>query len=213
MPAERLVLDRAAVADAACLLADIDPELRPLLVRNGLPPAWFRQPGFATLVKLILEQQVSLASAAAAYGRLESELGTITPHSFLMLDDLQLRAIGFSRQKTDYCRALATTVQSGLADLDGLAALPNEAARAQLTVLRGVGPWTAACYLLFALRRADAWPTGDRALQVSLGRARRLDAVPSAVDADAHAEGWRPWRAVAARMLWQDYLARRAPSA
>ena len=162
---------------------------------------------------MILEQQVSLASAAAAYGRLEEALGTITPVAFSQLSDSRLRAIGFSRQKTGYCRTLASEVQLGSVDLEGLAALPDDDARLRLTALRGVGPWTAECYLLFALRRADAWPSGDRALQVSLGRALHMDGIPSAEEANAHAERWRPWRSVAARILWQDYLAKRAAPA
>lgn len=204
-----LALEDAAIGDVALHLAEVDPDLSILVERNGTPPAWFREPGFCTLVNLILEQQVSLASAAAAYRRLEEALGAVAPAAFSRLSDSRLRAIGFSRQKADYCRTLANGLQAGTIDLEGMAALPDGEARSRLTSLRGVGPWTAECYLLFALRRADAWPNGDRALQVSLGRALDLDDVPSAIDADAHAERWRPWRSVAARILWQDYLATR----
>ncbi len=165
-----------------------------------------RSPGFPTLVKLILEQQVSLASGAAAYRRLESRLGDVTPEAFLTLNDEELRAAAFSRQKARYVRLLASALVSGEADLEGLTAMDDASAAAALTELVGIGPWTAANYLLFALGRADAWPTGDRALVVSLGRALGRDGVPSYPEADEMAEQWRPWRSVAARLLWHDYL-------
>ncbi len=166
---------------------------------------WERVPGFATLVKLILEQQVSLASGAAAYRRLEARLGTVTPASFLTLDDGELRTIGFSRQKSRYVRLLAAGIVTGDVDVDRLADLDDAEAAEALLMLTGVGPWTAGTYLLFALGRPDAWPSGDRAIVVSLGRA--LDRAPvSPAEADEIAEAWRPWRAVAARLLWHDYL-------
>ncbi len=178
-----------------------------LYARNGLPPLWRRPPGFVTLVKLILEQQVSLASGAAAYRRLEARLGgEVTPASFLTLDDDELRAAAFSRQKARYVRALAAAIAGGELDLDGVASLEDDAAMGALVGLLGVGPWTAANYLLFALGRPDVWPSGDRALVVSLGRALGRDEPPSYEEADSLAERWRPWRAVAARLLWHDYL-------
>ena len=174
--------------------------------RNGTPPLWRRSPGFATLVRLILEQQVSLASGAAAYHRLEARLGEVQPETFLSLDDRELKAIGFSRQKTRYVRLLSQGVLGDEFDLDGVAGLDDEAAMATLQRLVGVGPWTAGTYLLFALGRQDVWPTGDRALVVSLGRALGRATPPSYEEAHEIADGWRPWRSVAARLLWHDYL-------
>lgn len=209
-PSDPSVLDAAHIERATVRLATGDPMLGRLVRRNGTPPSWFREPGFATLVLLILEQQVSLASAAAAYRRLEAELEVVEPACFSRLSDARLRAIGFSRQKASYCRALATAIEVGAVSLAGMAAQSDDDARAELTALRGVGPWTAECYLLFALRRADAWPNGDRALLVSLGTARGDADVPTSAAAETHAEQWRPWRSVAARILWHAYLSDRA---
>ena len=158
------------------------------------------------MVDFILEQQVSLASADAAYGRLEAAIGEVTPQGFLTLDDARLREIGFSRQKAGYGRGLAAGIIDGAVNLQELDSLSDNQVMEILEAIRGVGPWTANCYLLFVLRRADAWPPGDRALQVSMANVLSLDAVPDRDQADAIAEDWRPHRAVAARMLWHDYL-------
>lgn len=177
-----------------------------MYARNGPPPLWRREPGFPTLVKLILEQQVSLASGAATYRRLEDRLGDVTPAAFLTLDDDELRAAAFSRQKARYVRSLAAALVDGELDLDAVDRMEDAVAIEELTSLVGIGPWTAANYLLFALARPDVWPSGDRALVVSLGRALDRQEAPSYAEADEMAASWRPWRAVAARMLWHDYL-------
>ncbi len=203
-------LDLDSLAVACGDLAQRDPALAGLYARNGLPPLWRRTPGFGTLVRLILEQQVSLASGAAAYHRLRDELGVIEPDRFLGLDDGTLRGIGFSRQKARYVRLLAEELVRGAFDIAGLGHAADDAAMTELTRRVGIGPWTAANYLLFALGRPDVWPTGDRALVVSMSRHLGDGAVPSYEDADRCAENWRPWRAVAARLLWHDYLGGRA---
>jgi DNA-3-methyladenine glycosylase II len=170
---------------------------------------WERDEGFATLVITILEQQVSLASAAAAFARLLAAASSpLTPERFLTFDDAELRAFGFSRQKTLYCRLLARAVIEGELDFDALATLDDDAARAALMKLKGVGHWTAEIYLLRALGRPDAWPSGDLALQLAAQEVKRLPARPTPAELDAIAERWRPLRAVAARMLWQHYLER-----
>jgi DNA-3-methyladenine glycosylase II len=199
-------LDTASLAAGCRALAEREPALASLLARNGTPPLWRRDPGFPTLVRLVLEQQVSLASAAAAYGRLDARLGEVTPEGFLALSDAELLEIGFSRQKARYVRLLSAALSDGEFDLAAADRLDDEVAMAHLQQLVGVGPWTAGNYLLFALGRADVWPTGDRALAVSLGRTLGRDAPPSYEEADEMAEAWRPWRAVAARLLWHDYL-------
>jgi len=160
-------------------------------------------------VLFILEQQVSLASARTAFDRLQAVIGEVHPDRFLTLSAAELRAVGFSRQKAGYATGLA----AGLAD--GSITLPadgvdEDEARQALLAIRGVGPWTADCYLLFVLGRSDVWPTGDRALQVAMRTVLELPAVPTATEADEIAEVWRPWRAVAARILWHDYLSREA---
>lgn len=199
-------LDSHSLAAGCRALAQREPALASLFSRNGTPPLWRRDPGFPTLVRLVLEQQVSLASAAAAHRRLEARLGKVTPDGFLVLGDTELLEIGFSRQKARYVRLLAEALVSGEFDLDLADRLDDTAAMAHLQQLVGVGPWTAGNYLLFALGRADIWPSGDRALVVSLGRALGRDTPPTYEEADEMAEEWRPWRAVAARLLWHDYL-------
>ncbi len=184
----------------------MDPGLAEIAERNGVPPLWAREPGFRTMLRLILEQQVSLASADAAYRKLEDVLGCVEPEPFLLLTDDHLKAVGFSRQKAGYVRGLAAGVIDGSIDLDHAAGLPDEPALDHLLRIRGVGPWTAACYLLFALLRADVWPPGDRALEVAIGRVYGLvDASPKD-EANGRAEAWRPFRSVAARLLWHEYL-------
>lgn len=187
-----------------------DPVLAASVRRHGRPPLWAREPGFATLVHIVLEQQVSLASARAAFERLLAARTPLTPESFLGLDDGELLQIGFSRQKARYGRELARAVLGGELDLEALEGLDDEAVDAQLTRVPGIGPWTATIYRLMVLRRPDAWPAHDIALAQAVadleGRARRPDAAEMARLADR----WRPWRAVAARVLWHHYLSERA---
>lgn len=187
-------------------LADMDPTMAVLADRNGVPPLWPRDPGFATMVRFILEQQVSLESADAAYRRLGEAIGSVEPGPFLTLGDDELRSIGFSRQKTGYVRGVADGILDGTIDFEAIGGLDDTQARSRLLRIRGVGPWTAACYLLFVLRRPDIWPPGDRALQVAVGRLLDLPDVPDVEETNRRAEAWRPLRAVAARMLWFDYL-------
>ncbi len=158
---------------------------------------------------------MSLESAAAVFGRLQHRLGgRIDPEGLLALDAVELASVGFSRQKARYVVDLAEALVDGSVDLDGLVDMDDATAERTLTGLRGVGPWTARCYLLFCVGRSDIWPTGDRALIVAAGRlvAGTLDAAA----ADDLARRWSPSRSVAARILWHDYLAsagRAAPSA
>ncbi|MCW5842069.1 MAG: DNA-3-methyladenine glycosylase 2 family protein [Caldilinea sp.] len=194
--------------EAVTELAQRDPDLGAVVARHGPPPLWAREPGFPTLVLLILEQQVSLASARAAYNRLEAATGTVTPAGLLALSDDELRAAGFSRQKTGYARALAQAILDGAFDPDGLADLDDDGVRCELTSLKGIGPWTAEIYLLMVLRRPDAWPAGDLALATAAQQVKGLAARPSPAELVELAEAWRPWRAAAARILWHHYLSR-----
>jgi DNA-3-methyladenine glycosylase II len=199
-------LTRASLARGVRALSEVDSDLARVARTYGLPPLWEREEGFATLVLTILEQQVSLASALAAFERLRAAAGHVTPENFLSFDDAQLRAFGFSRQKALYCRLLARAVVDGELDLARLGTLGDEEARAELVRLKGVGVWTADVYLLRALLRQDVWPAGDLALQLAAQKVKRLPARPTAAELDALAEPWRPWRAVAARLLWLQYL-------
>jgi DNA-3-methyladenine glycosylase II len=198
----------AALAD----LTARDPRLARIVADFGPPPLWDREPGFPTLLRIILEQQVSLASARAAFDRLLVVASPLTPERFLELDDVTLKVAGFSRQKTGYGRNLALAILSGELDLDGLDALDDAAARAELIRVKGIGRWTADIYLLMALRRPDVWPAGDLALAVAAQRALALPSVPSPVELEAIGAAWQPWRAVAARLLWHFYLSRSAKS-
>ena len=167
-------------------------------------------PGFPTLLHIILEQQVSLASARAAFVRLQEMATPLTPASFLALSDADLKAAGFSRQKTAYGRGLARDLVAGHLDLDALAQMSDADAHARLVALHGIGRWSANIYLLMGLLRQDVWPVGDLALLVAAQWAKRLEHRPDERAFEAMAEPWRPWRAVAARLLWSEYLARQA---
>jgi DNA-3-methyladenine glycosylase II len=201
-------LTEAGLQRAARALAARDADLAAVLERLGPPPMWAREPGFPTLVHIILEQQVSLASARAAFTRLQEIAAPLTPQTFLALDDRALRAAGFSRQKTAYARHVAASIDAGDLDLTRLARAGDEEARAELLRLKGVGPWTADIYLLMALKRPDVWPSGDLALAVAAHKVKRLPNRPTPAQLEALAEPWRPFRAVAARLLWHHYLSR-----
>jgi DNA-3-methyladenine glycosylase II len=153
-----------------------------------------------------LEQQVSLASARAAYDRLVSATGRLVPERFLALSDAELKVIGFSRQKTAYGRALAEAIREGRLDLAGLETLDDAEVKTRLTAIKGIGSWTADIYLLMSLRRPDSWPSGDLALAVAVQRVKRLRKRPTPERLQRVGEVWRPWRAVAARILWHYYL-------
>jgi DNA-3-methyladenine glycosylase II len=204
---DRIVLDEAAVAEAATALAARDVDLAGILERHGPPPLWGRPPGFGTLVAIILEQQVSLASGAAALGRLRAAAGAVEPGAVAALGEDGARAAGLTRQKARYVVGLAEAILTGRFDPDRLAVADDDAVRIALISLPGIGRWTADIYLVMALRRPDVWPDGDLALASAMRRARRLAGLPSAAEQREIAEAWRPWRAVAARQLWQAYLA------
>ena len=191
------------------ILAGSDPDLAHVVSSFGNPPFWTHPPGFPGIVIAILAQQVSLESAQAAYAKLETTLGSISPEGFLSLPDDRLRAVGFSRQKASYVRGVAQGIVSGATRLHHLEAMDDDAARKSLVGLRGIGAWTAETYLLFALRRPDAWPSGDLALAKAIQEIKGMVTTPSSEDVDAIAEHWRPWRAVAARILWHHYLSKR----
>jgi len=202
-------LTRKALLEGVSELARIDDGLARIVSQYGPPPLWIRAQGFPTLIHIILEQQVSLASAKAAYKRLIARLTAITPGAFLKLSDDELKQIGFSRQKTRYGRELASALTSGSLDLSALSNLSNQEARHRLMKIKGIGPWTADIYLVFALGRPDIWPDGDMALAAAIqqlyGRSRR----PSSKQMRRQSQKWRPWRAVAARLLWHYYLSER----
>jgi DNA-3-methyladenine glycosylase II len=214
IPMDRLlpVVDRLDVdtfALGADLLVSEDEHLARLVDRWGLPDFWQRQPGFPTLVLLILEQQVSLESGAAMYRRLAGAVDTVSPESLIEAGPELLRAIGVTRQKTGYLLELARQVVEDELDLSRLDADPVDNARVRLLGIKGIGPWTADAYLLSAGRRPDMWPVGDRALQVGVGEALRMTEAPDEEELEILGEQWRPIRAVAARLIWHAYLSLR----
>ena len=203
-------LTETSLLGAVQLLAARDADLRGIVDRFGPPPLWGRAQGYPTLVKIILEQQVSLSSAQAAFDRLRLRLDPLTPAGFLQLTDTELLAIGFSRQKARYVRALSAALEEGTLDLEALDGMDDEAVERELLAIPGIGPWTVTIYRLMALRRPDAWPASDIALAQSLADVRGLASRPTPEEMTEIAEAWRPWRAVAARILWHGYLETRA---
>jgi DNA-3-methyladenine glycosylase II len=200
-------LDKRALHRATELLVARDPALGAIVARLGPPPLWARPPGFSTLVAIILEQQVSLRSGAAALDRLRNAAASLDPDAIVGLGEDGARAAGLTRQKARYVVALAEATIDGRFDPAAVALATDDDARAALVGLLGIGRWTADIYLLMALGRPDIWPDGDLALAAAMRRARALDRVPDAATQRAIAQSWRPWRAVAARILWHAYLA------
>lgn len=205
-----LRLNEVTLAEGVQELCIRDPDLAQIVERYGTPPLWVREAGFESLIAIILEQQVSLASARAAFGRLLAVAEPLTPERFLELDDTTLKACGFSRQKTVYGRHLAETILAGRLHLEALEKMPDDAVHTALIGLKGIGHWSAEVYLMMALRRTDIWPKGDRALAVAAQRVKRLPACPTPNELEQIGASWRPWRSVAAHLLWHDYLSLRA---
>ena len=205
-------MDDRRFARTVAELTAHDRNLAALVAAHGIPPLWLRPPGFASLVLFILEQQVSLASAAAAYGKVLDRLGAMEPQALVATTPEELRADGVSRQKDRYLRSLASAVVAGELDLAALDALPDDEVRRALTALPGIGRWTADVYLLACLGRPDLWPVGDRALQVAAAEALGLEVVPDQAALELLGERWRPHRSTAARRLWHGYLVRRGRS-
>ncbi|QYO65727.1 DNA-3-methyladenine glycosylase family protein [Leptolyngbya sp. 7M] len=202
-------LNPASLDIAARSLAERDPHLNTIYEAYGPPPLWDREPGFATLLKIILEQQVSLASAKACFDKLTARIEVVLPGNVLKLDDLELKKIGFSRQKAGYARHLSEAVLEGRIDLDHLFHLPDDEVRAELMKLKGIGIWTSDIYLLMALLRQDVMPKGDIALHTAWQKISG-EPKPNYDEFQVIAEKWKPFRSVAARLLWHYYLCEKA---
>jgi DNA-3-methyladenine glycosylase II len=201
-------LTSESLAAAANALATRDRHLASIYKVHGVPPMWGRQPGFVTLLRIVLEQQVSLVSARSMFERLKSNIEPFTPERFIESGEAFLRSLGVTRQKALYCVQVAQAFVDGR--LNGIGRMNDENAHAALLRIKGVGPWTANIYLLMALRRPDIWPDGDVALATAVSRLRKMNTRPSFIEIAQIAEAWRPYRSVAARMLWQYYLAERS---
>lgn len=204
---ERLTSQTLIIASKQ--LARQHKDLAEIVEQHGTPPLWARRPGFTTLLQIILEQQVSLVSARAAFLRLQRAIVPLTPESFLAMGETRLKNLGLTRQKTAYCLYLAEAIVSRRLRVSALGRLEDAEVRSQLTGLKGFGPWSADVYLLMALRRPDVWPASDVALATAVADLRRLPSRPTTEELAAIAEAWRPLRSVAARMLWHYYLSKR----
>jgi len=204
------VLSTASVATAARELAGRDQTLAAILTTHGNPPLWRRTAGFPTLVHIILEQQVSLRSGKAMFDRLNASIEPFEPASFVERGETYLRSLGVTRQKAAYLIHLASLIVEGELNLTRLGRMSDQEARTALMQVKGIGLWSADVYLLMAMRRADIWPAGDLALAVAAKDLLGLTNRPTPEELEQLAEKWRPLRAVAARMLWQYYLAKKA---
>lgn len=206
-------LTHVALATGARALARRDPDLAELFRRHGMPPMWARRPGFATLIHIVLEQQVSIAAARTLFKRLSHRLGEMTPQAVADHGVARLRRFGLTRQKASYCHELALAVRDGHLDLGRIARAADVDGRETLLALRGIGPWSVDIYYLMALRRPDVWPCGDLALAIAMRDVKRLTGRPGNAEQQAISAPWAPWRSVAARLLWHYYLSARASRA
>jgi DNA-3-methyladenine glycosylase II len=203
-------LTAATLQQGVEVLVGGDPDLRAIVERHGAPPLWARRPGFATIVRIILEQQVSLAAAKTMFERLQTSMGRLSPEVVCDAGLSGLRELGVTSQKASYIVGLAEAIRGGRLDLAAIARAPDDVGRAQLLAMRGLGRWSVDVYYLMALRRPDVWPHGDLALAAAVQQVKGLDTRPTYEVLTAYAQRWSPWRAVAARILWHHYLSVRA---
>ena len=170
---------------------------------------WKRKPNFETLIHIILEQQVSLASAKAALNKLKEKIGTINPKNVLALTDAEMKACYFSRQKIVYARALAMAIEKGELSITSLKKLEDEEIRHELKKIKGIGDWTVDVFLLMALQRTDIFPTGDLAMMNSLKKHKNLAANTPKEEILSLAEKWKPYRSIASMIFWHAYIIER----
>eukprot|EP01037_Dinobryon_pediforme_P002333 gene2333-2372_t len=202
--------DGSLASALAALIAQDEARLGPVFALTGMPPLRRRAPGFEGLVWIIVSQQVSVASANAIMARVKTGFAMLEPLVVLTAGDEKLRSCGLSAPKIRTLQALGTALTDGSLDLVALAELSPEAAHKALVAVKGIGPWTADIFLLFCLGHPDAWPVGDLALQEAVRLVFGLENRPNAREMAVLAEGWRPYRAVAARLLWAFYKVKKA---
>lgn len=203
-------LTSKAMQKALVVLASRDAMLGAVYAEFGVPPLWGRPENFATLVHIILEQKVSLNSAESVMKRVRSYCPDMQTATFLQVPEGSLREAGMSASKVSYCRSIAQSIESGDLNLSDLHSLTDDEVICKLTQIRGIGPWSAGVYLMMAMKRPDAWASGDRALAVSYAECAAVKDVPQYVVLDKYAEAWNPYRGTAARLLWHAYLKRRS---
>ena len=205
----RSIESHADIREGLEVLTSVCPHLARVHALAGDPPLRRRPEGFEGLARIIVGQQLSIASAEAIWGRLQGSVQPFDPSNLLASPNRDLRRAGLSRVKINTLRVVAEAIDNGVLKIDALARAPDETIHAELTALKGIGPWTADIYIMFSLARADAWSPGDLALQHALKDALVLDQRPSLTGMKEIAEPWRPWRGVAARLLWSYYALRR----
>ncbi|MGB0555478.1 MAG: DNA-3-methyladenine glycosylase family protein [Alphaproteobacteria bacterium] len=193
------------IRDALDDIATRDADLAAALQEYGYPAPRIREPGFGSLINIIIGQQVSVHAAAAIRGRLETAVNPLTPETFLAAGDDTIRAVGFSNRKVEYGKGLAEAILNGTLETQRLAGLDDDDVTKVLTSIRGLGRWSADIYMLFALGRADAWPLDDLAIQVAVKKLKRMRKRPDRKRMEAVAKRWRPYRGVAALFLWHYY--------
>lgn len=190
-------------------LAKKDVSIKHIIEQYGYPPIWSRKASFETLIHIVLEQQVSLASAKAALLKLKEKIGLVTPRKLLLLSDAEFKACYFSRQKTVYARCLAEAIIAKQISIKDLQYLDDESIRTKLTSIKGIGHWTADVFLMMVLHRTDLFPTGDIALMNSVKHIKQLVPHTSKEEILQMAEAWRPNRTVAAFLFWHAYIKRK----
>jgi DNA-3-methyladenine glycosylase II len=200
------VLDAAAMDRGLEALRARDADLDRIWRQVGPPPLWRRPAGFATLMQIILEQKISLASARAVFERLQTAVDPLTPERYLVMDERQLLATGMTRSKMGYGRHLATALRDGQLSLAALTDHADHDVLLALQRIKGIGPWTASIYLIMVLGRPDVWPAGDRALAVAFGEVKGLAKPPAGDALAALGLPYAPWRTVATMLLWHYYL-------
>jgi len=206
---ETLIFNKENFSLICDKLSKKDKHLRQVIVQYGYPPMWTRPNTFQTLVLTILEQQVSLASAYAAFKKLKEKIGFVTADKILSLSDTELRACYFSRQKIVYSRALATAVKEKTISLRKLALAGEDTVRTELKKIKGIGDWTVDVYLMHALQRSDLFPLGDIALVNSMKEVKQLSQTITKIEMLEIAESWRPYRTIASMILWHAYIQKR----
>jgi DNA-3-methyladenine glycosylase II len=205
----RIIKTEADIAEGAEALAAACAHMAGVYSVTGLPPLRRRASGFAGLARIITGQQLSIASAGAIWGRVEKTVQPMEPESWLRKRSTTLRKCGLSESKVTTVSTIAKAITGNAIDMDALAKADEEFIKQQLTALKGVGPWTADIYIMFCLGRADGWAPGDLALRYAVQDATGAEEMPSFADMEKIAENWRPWRSVAARMLWAYYAIQR----
>jgi DNA-3-methyladenine glycosylase II len=197
----------ADLEEGMAALAALDPAWERIIARTGIPPLRRRESGFQSLASIIVSQQLSVASARAVWTRVESVLAPLTPERVLAASDEEMRLSGLSRPKQRTLRALAAAIAENRLDLSALATATPDVVHAHMTAVSGIGPWTADVYLLFCLGHRDGFAAGDLAVQEAAKVAFNLPARPKPAELSELSEAWRPWRGVAARLLWAYYAA------